>query len=98
MDYARFLQMLLNGGALDGKRYLGPKTIAYMTSDHMGDVIKRGPYDLRRARLQVRSRLCRAHGRGPVARSGFGRRLSTGAAPAAPTSGSIPRRRCSSST
>jgi CubicO group peptidase (beta-lactamase class C family) len=46
MDYARFLQMLANGGTLDGKRYLGPRTIAYMTSDHMGDVIRRGPYDL----------------------------------------------------
>jgi CubicO group peptidase (beta-lactamase class C family) len=46
MDYARFLQMLSNGGTLDGKRYLGPKTIAYMTSDHMGDVVRRGPYDL----------------------------------------------------
>ena len=45
-DYARFLQMLANGGTLDGKRYLGPKTIAYMTSDHMGDDVRRGPYDL----------------------------------------------------
>ncbi|HEU0061621.1 MAG TPA: serine hydrolase domain-containing protein, partial [Hyphomicrobiaceae bacterium] len=45
-DYARFLKMLANGGELDGKRYLSPKTVAYMTSDHMGDVIKRGPYDL----------------------------------------------------
>jgi CubicO group peptidase (beta-lactamase class C family) len=45
-DYARFLQMLLNGGALDGRRYLSPTTIAYMTSDHMGEVIRRGPYDL----------------------------------------------------
>jgi CubicO group peptidase (beta-lactamase class C family) len=45
-DYARFLQMLANGGALDGKRYLGPRTIAYMASDHMGDVVRRGPYDL----------------------------------------------------
>jgi CubicO group peptidase (beta-lactamase class C family) len=45
-DYARFLQMLANGGILDGKRYLGPRTVAYMTSDHMGDVVKRGPYDL----------------------------------------------------
>jgi CubicO group peptidase (beta-lactamase class C family) len=45
-DYARFLQMLANGGSLDGKRYLSPTTIAYMTSDHMGDVIRRGPYDL----------------------------------------------------
>lgn len=45
-DYARFLQMLASGGILDGKRYLGPRTVAYMTSDHMGDVVKRGPYDL----------------------------------------------------
>jgi CubicO group peptidase (beta-lactamase class C family) len=45
-DYARFLQMLANGGTLEGKRYLSPRTIAYMTSDHMGDVIRRGPYDL----------------------------------------------------
>nr|WP_199236560.1 serine hydrolase domain-containing protein [Ramlibacter sp. WS9] len=35
-DYARFLQMMLNGGVLDGKRYLSPKTIEYMTSDHLG--------------------------------------------------------------
>jgi CubicO group peptidase (beta-lactamase class C family) len=45
-DYARFLQMLVNGGALDGKRYLSPRTIGYMTSDHMGDIVRRGPYDL----------------------------------------------------
>jgi CubicO group peptidase (beta-lactamase class C family) len=37
--------MLINGGTLDGKRYLGPRTISYMASDHMGDVIQRGPYD-----------------------------------------------------
>jgi CubicO group peptidase (beta-lactamase class C family) len=35
-DYARFAQMLLNGGALDGRRYLKPETIALMTSDHIG--------------------------------------------------------------
>src|SRR6266508_4894449 len=39
MDYARFLQMLLNGGTIDGKRILGPKTIDYMTSDHLGTAI-----------------------------------------------------------
>jgi CubicO group peptidase (beta-lactamase class C family) len=38
MDYARFLQMLLNGGALDGKRILGPKTVAYMSADHLGGI------------------------------------------------------------
>jgi len=35
-DYARFLQMLLNGGELDGKRYLKPETVAQMTSDQIG--------------------------------------------------------------
>jgi CubicO group peptidase (beta-lactamase class C family) len=45
-DYARFLQMLLNGGTLDGKRYLSPKTVAFMTSDHVGDGIIPGPYYL----------------------------------------------------
>jgi CubicO group peptidase (beta-lactamase class C family) len=35
-DYARFAQMLLNGGTLDGRRYLKPETVAAMTSDHIG--------------------------------------------------------------
>jgi CubicO group peptidase (beta-lactamase class C family) len=35
-DYARFLQMLLNRGTLDGKRYLKPETVALMTSDQIG--------------------------------------------------------------
>jgi CubicO group peptidase (beta-lactamase class C family) len=45
-DYSRFLMMLRNGGTLDGKRYLGPKTLAYMTSDHLGAGIVPGPYYL----------------------------------------------------
>ena len=35
-DYARFLQMLLNGGKLDGRRYLKPETVALMASDQIG--------------------------------------------------------------
>jgi CubicO group peptidase (beta-lactamase class C family) len=35
-DYARFLQMLLNGGSLDGVRLLSPTTVALMTTDHIG--------------------------------------------------------------
>lgn len=35
-DYARFLQMLLNGGELDGVRILSPKTIDLMTSNQVG--------------------------------------------------------------
>jgi CubicO group peptidase (beta-lactamase class C family) len=35
-DYARFSQMLLNGGSLNGKQYLSPKAFELMTSDHVG--------------------------------------------------------------
>jgi CubicO group peptidase (beta-lactamase class C family) len=38
MDYAKFAQMLQNGGVLDGHRILGPATVAYMTSDHLGQI------------------------------------------------------------
>ena len=34
-DYARFCQMLVNGGELDGVRLLSPKTLAVMTSDQV---------------------------------------------------------------
>jgi CubicO group peptidase (beta-lactamase class C family) len=37
-DYARFLQCLLNGGALDGHRILGNATVRYMTADHLGGI------------------------------------------------------------
>jgi len=35
-DFARYGEMLLGGGALDGKTYLEPATFAAMTSDHIG--------------------------------------------------------------
>ena len=38
-DYARFAQMLLNGGELDGARILGRKTVELMTVDHLPDGI-----------------------------------------------------------
>lgn len=37
-DYARFLQMLLNGGTLEGCRLLSRKTIELMTADHLGAI------------------------------------------------------------
>jgi CubicO group peptidase (beta-lactamase class C family) len=40
-DYARFLQMLLNGGELDGVRILSRKTVELMTADHIGDLYGR---------------------------------------------------------
>jgi CubicO group peptidase (beta-lactamase class C family) len=35
-DYGRFLQMLLNGGELNGARVLAPKTVELMTVNHVG--------------------------------------------------------------
>jgi CubicO group peptidase (beta-lactamase class C family) len=40
MDYARFCQMLLNGGVLDGNRLIGRKTLQLMASDHLGPRVK----------------------------------------------------------
>jgi CubicO group peptidase (beta-lactamase class C family) len=34
-DYHRFTQMLVNGGELDGVRLLGPRTLRYMTRNHL---------------------------------------------------------------
>src|SRR4051812_18525583 len=41
-DYVRFLQMMLNGGHLDGVRLLSRTTVKYMTSDHLGDIKSSG--------------------------------------------------------
>ena len=64
-DYARFLQMLLNGGTFEGHRLLGRKTIEFMTADHLGPIT--GAPDL----------LIPGHGFG----LGFAVRLQTGIAP-----------------
>jgi CubicO group peptidase (beta-lactamase class C family) len=63
-DYARFLQMLLKGGTLDGRRLLSRKTIELMTADHLGPIT--GAADL----------LLPGHGFG----LGFAVRLHTGIA------------------
>ena len=39
-DYARFCQMLLNGGTYGGRVYLKPETIKLMASDHIGPETK----------------------------------------------------------
>ncbi|WP_148591268.1 serine hydrolase domain-containing protein [Aquisphaera giovannonii] len=37
-DYARFCRMILNGGELDGRRYVKPESVALMTSVQTGDL------------------------------------------------------------
>jgi CubicO group peptidase (beta-lactamase class C family) len=41
-DYGRFLQMLLNGGELEGVRLLSPKTVELMTVNHVGSLYAEG--------------------------------------------------------
>src|SRR4029079_11646674 len=42
-DYAQFAQMLLNGGELNGRRYLGARTVQLMSTHHTGDLVN-GPF------------------------------------------------------
>jgi CubicO group peptidase (beta-lactamase class C family) len=43
-DYARFLQMLLNGGELDGARILSTKSVELMTVNHVGSMYLNGDF------------------------------------------------------
>ena len=72
-DYARFVQMLSLGGALNGVRILGRKTIAYMASDHLGPQVRNATPSL----------LPPGHGFG----LGFAVRRETGMAPTPGTPG-----------
>ena len=37
MDYAKFSEMMRRGGSFNGTRILGPKTVAFMTKNHLAD-------------------------------------------------------------
>jgi CubicO group peptidase (beta-lactamase class C family) len=41
-DYLQFAQMLVNGGTLNGKRLLSPRTVDLMGSNHLGDLYAKG--------------------------------------------------------
>jgi len=81
-DYAKFCQMLLNGGELNGVRLLSPQTMALMSSDHLPPGILRSGYEdmaptlemgpKLRARVAVRTDA----GRNPL--PGLGRHLLLG--------------------
>lgn len=43
-DYARFAEMLRQGGSYEGTRLLSPRTVAFMTRNHLpGDIASMGP-------------------------------------------------------
>jgi len=45
-DYARFAQMLLNHGELDGARILSPATVALMTANHLPPKLLTGEFSI----------------------------------------------------
>jgi CubicO group peptidase (beta-lactamase class C family) len=45
-DYARFCQLILNGGELDGVRLVGRKTVELMSADHLSQEVAPGDLDL----------------------------------------------------
>ncbi len=48
-DYARFAQMLLNHGELDGARILSPATVDLMTSNHLPPKLMTGEFSIGKA-------------------------------------------------
>ena len=73
-DYHRFTQMLARGGELDGVRLLSPRTVAYMTRNHLPggvDLDAFGAAAVRRVAVpgrRVRPRVLRGAGPGARAR------------------------------
>ena len=90
MDYARFCQMLLNGGTLDGNRIIGRKTLELMASDHLGPE-RQGQLAADAGRPRLWSRLRRPHPCRHGAVPGLASASSSGAAWPARSSGSIPK-------
>ncbi len=43
-DYSRFCAMLATGGAFDGQRFLGPRTLRFMASDHLDANVDRSHF------------------------------------------------------
>ena len=98
-DYARFLQMLVNEGELDGARILTPESVRIMRTNSLRDelLMGGGPQPDRRARHGLRRRLrgdLRPRG-GRTARKG--REPITGRERPAPGSGSTRCTTCSGS-
>ncbi len=72
-DYARFCQMLLNGGQLDGVRLLSHKTVDLMTSNHLPPDVMMGPDMWRFEALEPSRRMGQGFGLGFAVRVDAGR-------------------------
>jgi CubicO group peptidase (beta-lactamase class C family) len=65
-DYARFAQMLLNGGALDGTRLLGRKTVELMRQDHLTGLADPHPFGTKSLGFGLGVRITTNPGASPV--------------------------------
>jgi CubicO group peptidase (beta-lactamase class C family) len=72
-DYARFCQMLLNGGELDGVRLLSRKTVAWMTSNHLPPEIGYGAFTMELGLTAPLPQLGQGYGLGVGVREEMGR-------------------------
>jgi len=72
-DYARFLQMLANGGQLDGVRLISRKTIDLMTANALPPDVKMGADMYRFAALEPSARMGQGFGLGFAVRTDVGR-------------------------
>jgi CubicO group peptidase (beta-lactamase class C family) len=77
-DYARFAQMLLNGGELDGVRILARKTVALMLSDHLPPGVRYGSFTAALGITAPLPEYGQGFGLGMVVRTAPGRNPSPG--------------------
>lgn len=98
-DYARFAQMLLNGGELDGVRLLSRKSVELMTSNHLPPDAGYGAFTLELGLTAPLPQYGQGYGLGVGVRNEAGRSMVpgsigtiTGVAPQVPISGSIRRK------
>jgi CubicO group peptidase (beta-lactamase class C family) len=84
MDYLSFAQMLLNKGALNGRRILSRKTVELMTSDQLGTDVRQRTTSAMLAEgytfglgFTVRSQVGRAAAAGSIGDLGFGGAFGT---------------------
>ena len=70
-DYARLLEMLRNGGELDGVRVLGRKSVELMTTNHVGTLYQEGRFGFGLA-FEITEHVGRAGRHGSVGEFGWG--------------------------
>lgn len=77
-DYARFCQMLLNGGELDGVRLLSRKSVELMTSNHLPPGVSYGAFTMELGLTAPLPQYGQGYGLGVGVRQEAGRSMAPG--------------------